>query len=228
MEVNIKRTNPDLHYIDHTKINCLKNLPIDELNNEAFVDLINDDDINEINIYLNRQKINFMDGDIIAFSDENRYRNSGLCVWFNGSIHHLEHDVDEYGALPKFIEVTTEKFDKTTWLDLISHNDYYWVCDQYREEAYDNVKIEYHVLYENKIEDIFITYYTHNGKKEYLILNPDDVDDNTTIDDFKSIIMNKNIPWQHDTSDYDDKLNKVGRLSMVSNFEINNDDNSDY
>ena len=61
----------------------------------------------------------------------------------------------------------------------------------------------------------------------HLILNPDNVDENTTLDDFKSIVKNKNIPWQHDTSDYDDKLNKVGVLSMVSNIEINND-NSDY
>ena len=72
MEVNNNRTIPALQYIDHTKINCLKKLSFDDLNNNAFVDLIDDNDINEINKYLIKQINYLIDGDIIAFSNENR------------------------------------------------------------------------------------------------------------------------------------------------------------
>lgn len=212
------------HYFDSNKIKILKNILAEELSFGALDDYINTDDKKKsLTKYVKKHCNNVKTGDTLVFCDpEQKYRNAGTCLWNGNSIELLDHGIDEYGALPKFFEISPGKFGPRYWQNVIRHNDYYWICANYRHEAYDNVEI-IQKLENNKIKDYFVTKYTHNGITEYLVLNEDDVDENYTIEKFKKLLLNENIPFGFDGFEYH-HLFESENVSIVNDFEYNNEE----
>jgi hypothetical protein len=219
------------HYFDHKKINVLKNLEDDEISFSALSDYIDTDEKQQrLTKHVIKNSNNLRFGDTLVFCNpEHKYRNAATCVWNGKSIELLDHTIDEYGALPKSIKISDNKFGPRYWSNAISHNDYYWVCDEYRQEAFENAEIKFSFL-DNDVKDYFVSKYTHNGNIEYLVLNEDCVDDNYTIEHFKKLILNKNIPWGFDGSDYEHLFNSSNNISVITNFnddESNDDESND-
>lgn len=66
-------------------------------------------------------------GDIIHDDDYSGYRNDGKRVWWNGKMHELSDYPDDYGTLPRFVQITDENgLTPYHWIYVIDHNTYIW------------------------------------------------------------------------------------------------------
>ena len=203
MELQLFENIANEHYFRLNEINILNDTNPEDFTFYALEEFIDTDDKkNVLTEYVKTHNDNIKIGDTLVFCDpEQKYRNACTCLWNGTSIEMLDYEVDDYGGLPKIFQVSPGKFGPRYWKNVISHNDYYWVCKDYRQEAFNNVKI-IQKLENNKIKTYFITHYTHNGIMEHLVLNEDYVDNNYTIKKFKKLLLNENIPWGFDGSDY--------------------------
>ena len=208
------------YYFDKDDIGVLKDLPSDELSFGALDDYINTDaKKNSLTKYVKKMSSTVKCGDTLVFCNpEQKYRNAGTCLWNGYTIEFLDNGIDEYGALPKTFEISPGKFGPRYWKNAITHNDYYWPCNIYRHEAFDNAKIIQKLNDDNENIDYFVTHYYHDGNLEYLVLNEDCMHDNYTIEKFRTLLLNEDIPWGYDGSDYNYLFNSEN-ISVIIDFE---------
>ena len=163
-----------------------------------------DCDFDQITNYINSKNINLSSGDIIAFAPlEKIYRNGSKCIWYANSAHSLADDLDDYDALPNVQELQLKPgsiFHPRYWSETIDHNGYYWICEEYRNQCVQNVEVKI----ANNQNKLFITWFEHNGKKEYLVFNSDYVYeeelDLVNKEKFIQLIQDQTIPfdWSYD------------------------------
>jgi hypothetical protein len=101
-------------------------------------------DLSQITNWIITKNIKLNPGDIIGFAPLVKlYRNGSKCVCYSNSVHDLEYDCDEYGAIPNAPElyVRSGHFHPRYWSDVITHNGIYWICDEYRLECVNNIEV---------------------------------------------------------------------------------------
>lgn len=167
-------------------------------------------DFNQITDYINSKNIYLSPGDILCFAPpQHIYRNGSKCIWYGESAHALAHDIDEYGALPNVEELQLcpgRNFHPRYWSENITHNGFYWICDEYRNQCVDNIDVKV----DNQGNKIFFTWFIHNNTKEYLVFNPDFTDeqkhelDIIIKEKFIKKIQDKSIPYDWTYSEYCD------------------------
>ena len=91
-------------------------------------------------------KDNFTDireGDLVVGANKaERYRNDGVYIWDGKKVCELDFMLDEYGAIPSKFVVTDTKFSPDWWVDLIAHNNYFWLSQEIRDRASKTLKME--------------------------------------------------------------------------------------
>jgi len=166
-------------------------------------------------------KIDVRDGDVLVFCDPHLlYRNSGKCMWSNGRAIGLSYEGDEYGEVAPCFEIKPDsKFYPRYWEPTITHNINYWPCAEYRKQCCLNMTVNNTILrtktpigpYMVKNGDLYTldantgdqtlvvpeyhpiryTWFTHNGTKEYVVMDPEcDVSE----DEFKTILLDTSRP----------------------------------
>ncbi len=166
-----------------------------------------DCDLSQITNWIESKNIKLNSGDVIGFGPlDELYRNGSKCVWYSNSVHDLEYDVDEYGAIPNAqeLQVRPGHFNPRYWSDVITHNGIYWVCDQYRTQCVENIEV---IILSNSVK-LFRTWFEHDGVKEYLVLNPDYVNENSldihVKEKFVQILQDKSRPFEWTYFEYND------------------------
>ena len=67
-------------------------------------------------------------GDLIGLNpDEERYRNSDCFMWDGEKAICLFHGIDEYGCVPRSIQVTDTEFHPHYWEETVAHNTMFWL-----------------------------------------------------------------------------------------------------
>ena len=139
--------------IKPSNIPFLSSKPIEDVQFEAITSW-EDCDLSQITQWIINKNIKMNPGDIIGFAPLVKlYRNGSKCVWYSNSVHDLEYNCDEYGAIPNAPElyVRPEHFHPRYWSEVITHNGIYWVCDEYRSQCVENIE----VIITNNNEKIF-------------------------------------------------------------------------
>lgn len=191
-----------------------------ELYYEAFA-YIQGFDIEEITNHLINTKVDICDGDVLVFCDPHLlYRNSGKCMWFNGRAISLSHDGDEYGEVASCFEIKPGgTFHPRYWKSTIEHNINYWPCAEYRTQCCNNMTVintilrtkspivPYmykngniyiventgdHTLVEPAYHPIMYTWFTHDGTREYVVMDPES---DASEDEFKAILLDTTQPY---------------------------------
>lgn len=164
------------YFIDYKKINS--DLITYDIYNQYHAKLIQN------YIYNNNLQFTIKRGDVIE-TLKNDYRNNGLFMWDGADVLTLDFNVDEYGGVNSDFIVSNFEFSPDYWINNIAHNCYYYPCSKFRQEVYDTLTNDSKFT----IEDVWYGYYMFNGKKHYVFIEIEN------IDDMEYILMNKNMPY---------------------------------
>lgn len=189
-----------------------------------------DCDFSQITNWIESKNIKLNPGDVIGFGPLDKlYRNGSKCIWYSNSVHDLEYDADEYGALPNVpeLQVRPGHFNPRYWSEVITHNCIYWVCDQYRAQCVENVEV---VILPNS-KKLFRTWFEHDGIREYLVLNPDFIDvealDIHVKEKFVQLIQDKSRSFEWSYFEYqedcDDLMNETN-TSIIHGLDDGEDE----
>lgn len=162
--------------IRHSNIPFLASKQMEDVHFEAISNW-EDCDFTQITNWIESKNIKLKDGDVIGFGPQNKlYRNGSKCIWYSNSVHDLEYQIDEYGYIPNVqeLQVRPRHFHPRYWSDVITHNGFYWVCDQYRTQCVENIEV---IILENS-KKIFRTWFEHDENKEYVVYDQDYVNFN--------------------------------------------------
>lgn len=135
-----------------------------------YFDYKTDTMLSSIKQLIKNRKIKVFDGDIIE-NDEfpgYGYRNNGKFVWWNDDVHEFSYYPDDYGNLPKFVQISDTRFNPYYWIKAVNHNSYVW----FSQEILDRLKFECITGNEYHAKTII------QGKEYTFIVNADDFDEN--------------------------------------------------
>lgn len=220
METYTFNNTANEHYFDYKNIEFLKDISNEFTGQALAVYIDTDDKQNMLTQYVLKHGTDIKRGDTLVFCDpEQRYRNTATCLWNGKSIELLDHDIDDYGALPKTFKISPNTFGPKYWKNVIAHNEYYWICDEYRQEACDNAT-KIIKLYDGEVKDFFVSHYTHNGVVEHVVLNNYYDNNDYMIEKFQKLLLNKKIPFGFDGSDYRQLFDDKKNISVIQDFHI--------
>ena len=100
-------------------------------------------EVSDIQKYISDVKIRIKDGDIIENLMHSGYRNNGKYIWWKGKVCELSDDPDDYGTLPRYVQISDENgFTPYHWIDVIDHNSYIWFSKEILERLVFDEKNE--------------------------------------------------------------------------------------
>ena len=138
--------------------------------NAEYYDYATDKVISEMRKVIKRDNIKVFDGDIIenAMDPGYGYRNNGKFVWWNDDIHELSDYPDDYGTLPRFVQISDDRFNPYYWVEAMDHNSYVW----FSQEILDRLKFECVAGNEYRAKTSI------RGKEYTFLVNADHFDEN--------------------------------------------------
>jgi len=101
-------------------------IPAYAVSRNSLTDLDISEDLldNGIN-FLIKSKTDLVNGDFVVFEALAGYRNEGVAVYFEGRLHQLYFDLDDYGSIPPYFRVIEDDVPIDYWR-FIDHNFIVW------------------------------------------------------------------------------------------------------
>lgn len=167
----------------------------DNLENLVYFDLDTDNIlIGELNRTIERLGLNICRGDLISLgSRATNYRNGGLYIWDDHTINLSYNDlIDEYGYLPMQFTLNSS-IEPYTYSNGIRHNIYFWPTLEQRTEVVNNLRFG-NMFSKN---NIFYSYFTHNGKKIPFLLPANYIRNRLTLEEYENIFKSESLSEYH-------------------------------